>query len=360
MSPRFASAITSSPPRRASAQTAPERGESGAAQGLEEGHLRLHRHRLRQATASITPRQNRSYARARPARPGWRPPITSGGSSSIRGSRPTQIALCSRPPPSASRSAKVIHGRVPSRAAGRRRWRARPAGRGDRPQADAGACERRRDDPRRVRLHRHERPRPAAGRGLDRQHQRCDLEQAVAGARQPSSRHHAAAGAGERLHEPVVDVGGEQHAAAAGRASQPGGAAADAVDRVQPVANGGRVLVALVGGERGHPLPESAQLVAVAAGLDPPAQAAGGAGVGDRLVAPAAGRVTGAEHAREAAGLVVRQRRPARAESEGRAQGSDCPLRLAAAGQRAQRGRARLRLRGDGQPRHRVGVVSVR
>ena len=119
---------------------------------------------------------------------------------------------------------------------------------------------------------------PAAGR--QRRRQRPAFEHAVARPRQPATCHHPPAGAGERVHEAGIDVGGQQHAGVAGRPPQPRQRPANTLQGVEPVAQVGRLLEPAVGAERCHPLAQAGERAVAVLALQPRRRGSGGGGVG--------------------------------------------------------------------------------
>src|SRR5918996_266017 len=103
MSPRLASAITSSPAARAYAQTCSKARKPSAPSASKKASCGLTATTLG-ATASTIPRQYRSTASAACSRWRWASPRTSTGISSSRGSSPTTSWLRLRSTASASRS----------------------------------------------------------------------------------------------------------------------------------------------------------------------------------------------------------------------------------------------------------------
>ena len=272
----------------------------------------------------------------------------------MRGSRPTQRLVPLRTTAAARRSAKFIDVRVPGPAGRRCAWRRMPPRLAQRYRHDAAAGPRegRRDQVRDVGLVGAQRCRPGRQRRPQRGDQRGALERGIAGTGQTPPGHHATAGARKRLHEAVVHVGRQQHAAAGGRGAQPAQRASHALERLQLVAQLGCLLEALIRSQRRHPHPQAGHRRAAVLSAQPAGGRRHRAGVLLHRGAAAARCRAPAQQPGQAAAVVLRQGRPAAAEPERRADRRRRGLRLAAASQRAGADGARPRLGRDGYPRH--------
>ena len=252
-----------------------------------------------------------------------------------------QIVLpCARPEPRGGRRVHDLKGTATHRTTGSRAGpRRRPPPREAR--GPAGRAPSRPSGPAR---------RPSA-RGADRSATACAMppgaarpRAGVTGPREPAARDDAAAGAGERLHETVVGVGGEEHAVAAACPPHPLDRAAGGAKRGELVARGGSLLVAMLVGQAAHAVLEAPCRRASGRMLQPEARLLDRVRVAVEMLAAPARRVARADHASQASPVVDGQARPADAQPKAGARGCGGGLGLGARAQRPGRdrvGRAR-------------------